>query len=108
MRYDYATGVEDRSRTEYDRSRGPSRACASAADTKRAAMERQAITLAQLDAAASAGRHACFHCRAITEPLSLAAHDASSAEERRCAECGNESALPVMQAVEEGWLKVRS
>lgn len=53
------------------------------------------------------GHHICLQCHRVglPKPRSIS-EDASNAIERTCFACGKPCALPVAQAVQEGWLRV--
>lgn len=51
------------------------------------------------------GSFACFSCRSTCAPIAVGIADLSGAE-RRCGACGQQAAVPLEQAVREGWLRV--
>lgn len=51
------------------------------------------------------GYFACFACRATSAPARVCLSD-THGRERRCGACGQQCAVPLEQAVREGWLQV--
>lgn len=50
--------------------------------------------------------YACFSCGSLCEVLPREENEGSSTVERRCASCRQECAVPVEQALAEGWVRV--